>query len=132
MAIVLLTLRGNVALPGDRALSDRELQALLPGNALVRRPMREAWRALAGSAAREGRSGFGGAEDALLALLTASADEAYVGRLAVREIAMLLARATFLQQVFATPLAECAAESLELAALAHSRTRFSRWEGTKF
>ena len=43
MAMALLTLRGNVVLPGDRALSDREVGALLPQRTLARLPLREAW-----------------------------------------------------------------------------------------
>ncbi len=138
MATVLICLRGNVTLPGDRALSDRELGALLPDRRLARLPLAEAWL---GFTAQVGAGAAGGAEDGLLALLLATASEAYLARLAVHEIALLLRRATFVQQLLAVPSVAGAAgstgaagsdEAAAIAALARSRPRLSRWRAPCF
>src|SRR5690349_8869372 len=67
MATVLICLRGNVSLPGDRALSDRELRALLPGQTVARRQLGEAWLDFVGQAATVGLAAAGAPEDGRLA-----------------------------------------------------------------
>lgn len=131
MAVVLLCLRGNVTLPGDRALADRELRALLPGHTLVRLPVARAWLRFAGGG-EPGVASEASAEDGLLALLLATAGEAYLGQLAVHEAALLLRRATFLQQVVAVPSSSGSAEAAALEALARGRPLVARWQAPRF
>ncbi len=125
MATVLVCLRGNVTLPGDRALSDRELGALLPDRRLARLPLSEAWL---GFTAQAGCA----AEDGLLALLLATASEAYLARLAVHEVTLLLRRATFVQQLLAVSSSAGSDEGAALAGLAGLRPRLSRWQAPCF
>jgi len=84
--------------PGDLAPSDRELRSLVPGAVLARLPLGEAWPEFA-RAQVAGSDAPG--EDALLA----TANEAYLGELGAPEIALVLRRATFVQQLLAAPAA---------------------------
>jgi tRNA G10 N-methylase Trm11 len=95
VAHALLCLRGNVTLAGDLALSSRELARLLPGVALRQEALPEAWPAFRACAAYESRS-----EAALLPL---AVDAVYTADLDAAQIGVLLARSTFLQQLFAVP-----------------------------
>ncbi|HZQ38428.1 MAG TPA: hypothetical protein VFD32_21045, partial [Dehalococcoidia bacterium] len=129
MATVLACLRGNVTLPGDRALSDRELSALLPDRRLARLPLAEAWLRFTADAGAAASGEV--AEDGLLAMLLATAGEAYLVRLDVHELDLLLRRATFVQQLLAVPSRAGADEAAALAALARSRPQLSRWEAPR-
>lgn len=112
MAEVLLALRGNVALAGDVALSDRELAALLPGVPLRRMPIAEAIRELGNTS--DGSLVRGG---------VLAADQAYSGRLEPRHLDRLLRCATFLQQVLALP---APGEEAAVIALADTRPALRR------
>jgi len=97
----------------------------VPGAVLARLPLGEAWPVFA-RAQVAGSDAPG--EDALLA----TANEAYLGELGAPEIALVLRRATFVQQLLAAPAADGSDEAAALTSLARTRPRLCRWQEPLF